>query len=210
MTLSPAARAATAAVLLAQKKSLHSYLVRRRTALLAKLDGLDERQMRWPLTPTGTNLLGLVKHVAFVQAGYFGEVFDRPADIRQLALIGDANDGEDMYASADESVEDIVAFHHASAAHADATITALNLDDEGAVPWWPAERRVVTLHQILVHMQSEVAQHLGHADIVREMIDGAAGNNDGNLAEMTASQWSDYRAELVRVAESKPGTTPTL
>ena len=61
-----------------EKETLHRYLKKHRAALLAKVDGLAERQARWPLTPTGTNLLGLVKHVAGVQAGYLGEVFGLP------------------------------------------------------------------------------------------------------------------------------------
>ncbi|HEY9470903.1 MAG TPA: DUF664 domain-containing protein, partial [Propionibacteriaceae bacterium] len=60
------------------KLMLHGYLDKQRRALLAKLDGIDERDVRWPMTPSGTNLLGLVKHVASNELGYFGEVFDRP------------------------------------------------------------------------------------------------------------------------------------
>ncbi|MDF2443155.1 MAG: hypothetical protein JWR01_1358, partial [Subtercola sp.] len=62
-----------------EKETLHGYLRIRRADLLGKLDGLSEYDARRPLTPTGTNLLGLVKHVASVQLGYFGEVFGRPA-----------------------------------------------------------------------------------------------------------------------------------
>lgn len=61
------------------KGILLKYLRARRGELLAKLDGLDEYDIRRPMTPTGTNLLGLVKHVASVELGYFGEVFGRPS-----------------------------------------------------------------------------------------------------------------------------------
>lgn len=181
------------------KDTLHRYLQKHRAALLAKLDGLAERQARWPLTPTGTNVLGLVKHVAGVQAGYLGLVFDRPLPDAPAWL--DSWDGADMYASLDESMADVVAFHHRSAAHADATIAALDLDARGVVPWWPEDRREVTLHRILVHMAYETARHAGHADIVREMLDGLAGDGDGNLAAKTPAEWAAWRQHLVDIAE---------
>jgi uncharacterized damage-inducible protein DinB len=181
------------------KQTLHRYLQKHRAALLAKLDGLAERQARWPVTPTGTNVLGLVKHVAGVQAGYFGEVFGRPLPDAPAWLDSDA--GDDMYASADETLDDVVAFHHRSAAHADATIEALDLDARGVVAWWPEGHRDVTLHRVLVHMAYETARHAGHADIVREMLDGLAGDGDGNLAVKTADEWVEWRERLVEIAE---------
>ncbi|MBT1667806.1 DUF664 domain-containing protein [Curtobacterium flaccumfaciens pv. flaccumfaciens] len=189
------AAAADAAV----KRTLHRYLQKHRAALLAKLDGLAERQARWPVTPTGTNVLGLVKHVAGVQAGYFGEVFGRPLPDQPAWL--ESEDGEDMYASLDETMADIVAFHHRSAAHADATIEALDLTATGTVPWWPEGHRDVTLHRILVHMAYETARHAGHADIVREMLDGLAGDGDGNLADKSPEEWVRWREQLVDIAE---------
>jgi uncharacterized damage-inducible protein DinB len=181
------------------KATLHRYLQKHRAALLAKLDGLAERQARWPVTPTGTNVLGLVKHVAGVQAGYLGLVFDRPLPDSPAWL--ESWEGDDMYAGLDETMEDVVAFHHRSAAHADATIEALDLDARGVVPWWPEGHREVTLHRILVHMAYETARHAGHADIVREMLDGLAGDGDGNLADKTADEWVAWREHLVDIAE---------
>ncbi|WP_216093122.1 DinB family protein [Curtobacterium sp. UCD-KPL2560] len=181
------------------KDTLHRYLRKHRAALLAKLDGLAERQARWPLTPTGTNVLGLVKHVAGVQAGYLGTVFGRPLPDPPAWL--ESWDGADMYASLDESTADVVAFHHRSAAHADATIEALDLDARGVVPWWPEGHREVTLHRILVHMAYETARHAGHADIVREMLDGLAGDGDGNLAAKSPAEWAAWREHLVDIAE---------
>ena len=63
------------------KEILHQGLRRQRDALFAKLDGLPEREVRLPRTPTGTNLLGLLKHAATCELEYFGEVFGRPAGI---------------------------------------------------------------------------------------------------------------------------------
>jgi len=186
------------------KEILHRYLRLRRAELLAKLDGLDDYDVRRPLTPTGTNLLGLVKHVASVEAGYFGEVFGRPHGQPLPWLADDAEPDADLWASPDETRDQIVALHHAAAAHSDATIEALPLDAAGQVPWWPEERRVVTLQQILVHMCVETAQHLGHADILRELIDGTAGKGPGdpNLTPRSAEEWAAHRARVEAAARA--------
>ncbi len=178
------------------KAHLHEYLRTQRADLLRKLDGLGEYEVRRPMTPTGTNLLGLVKHTASVQLGYLGEVFDRPAG-RALPWL-DGEDDADMWATAQESRAEIVGLHEYSAAHSDATIEALPLDAPGAVSWWPAERRRVTLGQILVRMCTETARHAGHADILRELLDGAAGNGpgDANLADRDAAGWAAFRARI--------------
>ncbi len=183
------------------KRIIHQYLDKQRTALLEKLNGVDERAARWPMTRTGTNLLGLVKHVASVELGYFGEVFDRPSKIRLPWFDEGAETNADMWATAEESREDIVALYQRAAVHADATIEALTLDSPGRVPWWwPEERQQVTLQQIMVHVTVEIARHAGHADIVRELIDGAAGDNDGNLPDQTAQEWAIYRLQLEEAA----------
>jgi Protein of unknown function (DUF664) len=182
------------------KLIIHRYMDRQRRALLAKLDGVGERDVRWPMTRTGTNLLGLVKHVAGIELDYFGEVFDRPSDVRMPSLDEGAENNADMWATADESREDIVALYQRAAVHADATIEALTLDSPGRVPWWPPERQQVSLHQIMVHVTEEIARHAGHADIVRELIDGAAGDNDGNLPDQTAQEWAIYRSHLEEAA----------
>jgi uncharacterized damage-inducible protein DinB len=183
------------------KAVLHRYLRVQRDHLLAKLDGLGEREVRWPMTPTGTNLLGLVKHVASVQLGYLTEVFDRPLERDLPWFDDDADTNADLWATADETREEIVDLYRYSAAQSDTTIDSLDLDAPGLVPWWGPDREQVTLHQILVHMVVEIARHAGHADIIREMIDGSAGNEDGNLPEMTAAEWAVYRERLERAAE---------
>jgi hypothetical protein len=183
-----------------QKQIIHRYLTIQRDALLAKLDGLGERDVRWPMTRTGTNLLGLVKHAANVELGYFGEVFDRPSNVPLLWLDDDAEINADMWATADESRQEIIALYQQAATHADATIAALTLDSTGRVPWWPPEREQVTLHQIMVHVSVEMARHAGHADILRELIDGTAGNKDGNLPDQSAAEWAAYRERLEKAA----------
>jgi uncharacterized damage-inducible protein DinB len=185
-----------------QKADLHGYLRIRRNDLLAKLDGLSDYDVRRPLTPTGTNLLGLIKHVGSVQLGYFGEVFGRPSRRNVPWLADDAPVNADMWATQDESRADNIDFYEFSAQHSDATIETLALDSLGEVPWWTPERRQVTLHQILVHMCVETARHAGHADILRELIDGATGNGpqDPNVPNRMSDEWASYRSQLEAVA----------
>jgi hypothetical protein len=189
-----------------EKETLHSYLRAQRTSLLGKLDGLGEYDIRRPMTPTGTNLLGLVKHVASVELGYFGVVFGRPSGPELPWQADDAEVNADMWATADQTREEIVELHELSAAHCDATIEALPLDAPGVVPWW-GDRRDVTLHQILVHMGTETARHAGHADIVRELIDGAVGRrpDDPNIPTI---DWPAYRERLESAArQAEAGST---
>jgi Protein of unknown function (DUF664) len=155
------------------KADLRRYLQDARDALLWKLDGLPEYDIRRPLVPTGTNLLGLVKHVTGVEMGYFGDTFGRPCADQ---LPGDGSDPMgDMFAAPSESRESITGLYRRTWAHSDATIDALPLDAVGHVPWWPPDRNEVTLHHVLVRVATETARHAGHADIVRELIDGAVG-----------------------------------
>jgi uncharacterized protein DUF664 len=184
------------------KATLHRYLQTAREALLWKLDGLSEYDIRRPLTPTGTNLLGLVKHVASVAFDYFGPTFDRPHDEPLPWFADDAEPNADMWATIDQSRDQIVALYHRAWAHADATIEALPLDAIGHVPWWPPERSEVTLHLVLTHVIAETNRHAGHADIVRELIDGAAGLREGNdnMVPGDEAWWESYRRQLESVA----------
>ena len=189
--------------------SLLRYLHLRQADLLAKLDGLGEYDVRRPMTPTGTNLLGLVKHVAHVQLGYLGAVFGRPSGRTHPWDDGGEPDA-DMWATAQESRDDVVELYRFSAAHADATVEALPLDAVGEVPWWPEERRHPTLRTILVHVCVEVARHAGHADVLRELIDGSAGMSpaNSNLPERTAEEWAAFRERVEAAARQAAGTPP--
>ena len=184
------------------KADLHIYLQGARDALVWKLDRLSEYDIRRPMTPTGTNLLGLVKHCAGVELGYFGLVFGRPADEPTPWMEEGAEKNADMWATVDESRDDIVALYRRAWAHADATIGALPLDATGEVPWWPEERRYPTLHRVIVHVIADVQRHAGHADIARELIDGSAGLLPGvsNLPDLDSARWVAYRAKLERAA----------
>src|SRR6478752_6781066 len=180
------------------KAMLQGYLQRGRDALLWKLDGLSEYDVRRPMTRTGTNLLGLVKHVASVEAGYLGATFGRPFPEPLPWFDEGAEPNADMWATAEESRDQIVGLYHRVWAHSDATIEALPLDAIGHVPWWPKEHNEVSLHTILVHMTAETHRHAGHSDIVRELIDGAVGYaaDDDNMAPGDRAWWDDYRDRL--------------
>ncbi len=182
------------------KRDLHHYLQQARHDLLWKLDGLSEYDVRRPLVPTGTNLLGLVKHLAMVEAGYFGDTFGRPLGEPPRWFDGDdeAEPNALMWATADQSREEIIGVYRRVCAHADATIGALDLDAPGRVPWWPPDEGDVTLSRILVHVIAESNRHAGHADIVRELIDGAVGwrADDDNLPAVDRSWWEGYRSRL--------------
>lgn len=186
------------------KPELHRYLQTARDALLWKLEGVSEYDARRPLVPTGTNLLGLVKHVASVEAGYLGGTFGRPFGEPLPWLDEDAEPNADLWATPDESREQVVGLYHRVWAHSDATVDALPLDAIGHVPWWPPDRSEITLHRILVHMIAETNRHAGHADIVRELVDGTVGlcKDNDNLAPGDQAWWESYRERLERAARA--------
>jgi hypothetical protein len=191
------------------KAHLHHYLQVGRDALLWKLEGLGEYDIRRPLTPTGTNLLGLLKHLAYVEMGYFGPTFGRPVPEVDPWLRDDVEENADMWATADESRDDVLALYRRAWAVTDATVEELPLDAAGSVPWWDPEKQVVTLHQILIRVVAETHRHAGHADIVRELIDGASGwvaGNDNLPQGVDAAWWESYRARVEETARQAAGS----
>jgi len=193
------------------KADLLRYLQDGRDALVWKLDGLSEYDIRRPLTRTGTNLLGLIKHIASVELGYFGDTFGRPFFEEEPPpswwYTEESEPNSDMWATADESREDIVGLYHQAWEHSNSTIAALPLDAIGHVPWWPAERREVTLNHILVRVISDTQRHAGHADIVRELIDGSVGYLQGkdNMPPGDQAWWEGHRDRLERAAREADG-----
>jgi hypothetical protein len=173
-------------------------------AVLSKLDGLGEYDSRRPLTPTGSNLLGIVKHLASVQAGYFGDVFGRPWPEPMPWLAEDAAVNADMFATATENSSWVRDFYRRSWLHATETFAVTSLDDTGTVPWWPEQRRHPTLRTVLLHMTVETARHAGHLDILREMIDGTAGRFSGDPSVPGADDidWGVYVAEVDAAARA--------
>jgi Protein of unknown function (DUF664) len=185
-----------------QKQRLHDYLEESREAVRWKVEGLSEYDVRRPLTRTGTNLLGLVKHLAIVEARYFGDTFGRPFVPHLPWWDDDAPEAADMWATASEGRDEIVGTYRAATAHADATIRALDLDAPGHVAWW--SRPDVTLQAVLVHVLAETARHVGHADILREQLDGRTGMRPGNTNQEPHDEqwWSDYRAGIEAAARA--------
>lgn len=159
------------------KEVLWSRLRDARAVMLTKLDGLSEYDRRRPVTPTGTNLLGLVKHLAGEEYGYLGETFARPPSILPTWFRDDPYTEVDLWATPGESSEYIVDVYRAASAHADETIRSRDLASPGCVPHW-SDNQQTSLGSMLVLMVGETAQHAGHADIVREMIDSTSGQND--------------------------------
>lgn len=185
------------------KATLHRYLQVGREAVLWKLEGTSEYDTRRPLTPTATNLLGVVKHLASVELGYFGDCFGRPSGIELPWFADDAPPNADMWATAEESREDIVSLYRSAWDHADATIDVFDLDSTGRVPWWPEGRNEPTLHRLLVHMTAETHRHAGHMDIVRELIDGTAGYRPDadNLPYDDPASWESHHATVQATAD---------
>ncbi|PRH76297.1 hypothetical protein C6N75_26350 [Streptomyces solincola] len=188
------------------KAELLRYLQQARDALLWKLEGLGEYDVRRPLTPTGTNLLGLVKHASGVELGYFGDTFSRPyfADREPPPwwYTKAAEPNDDMWATPAESRADVTGLYRAAWEHTGATVAALPLDATGRVPWWPAERAEVTLHHVLVRVIADTQRHAGHADIVRELLDGSVGESPSGstVPPDDEATWAAHRARLERAA----------
>jgi hypothetical protein len=185
------------------KADLLDYLQGARKTLLWKLDGLGEYDIRRPLTPTGTNLLGLVKHQAGGELIYFGDVFGRPHGERLPWLDKDAARNADMWAAPDETRDFITGLYRRAWQHADATIAELPLDAPVTIPWW-GEAGEVTLGHILVHVTAETQRHAGHADIVRELVDGSVGllPASSNMSSDDPAWWRDYRDQVEQAAKA--------
>ncbi|GGZ58071.1 hypothetical protein GCM10010387_59940 [Streptomyces inusitatus] len=189
------------------KDVLRYYLQSARDALLWKLEGLSEYDARRPLTPTGTNILGLVKHVASMELGYLGDTFGRPSGEPLPWMAEAAESNGDMWVTADESREDVVGLYRRAWAHTDATIEALELETVGRVPWWPDGRDEVTLNHAVIRMIADTHRHAGHADILRELLDGAVGMNKNNtgMAPGDPAWWERHRDRVEKAAREAGG-----
>lgn len=182
------------------KTELRWYLQSARDALLWKLDGLSEYDARRPMTPTGTNLLGLAKHATYVESGYLVDSFRRPSGL-ELPWLGGVEPSSDLWVTPDQSRASVIDGYRQAWALADATLDELPLDTVGAVPWWPADDNAVSLHHALVRVVSDTQRHAGHADIVRELIDGAVGMEEDN-ASLPASDPAFWQTHHQRVEEA--------
>lgn len=145
-----------------------SILNKQREVILWKLEGLSDEELRRPMTPSGTNLLGLVKHLAAVEYGWFGTTFGRTTE--PLPFDEDDEDA-DLRVNDDESTQNILAFYRRACDAADLAMSEIGLDGEGTA--WFGD--TVSMRWVILHMIEETARHAGHADILREMIDGTTG-----------------------------------
>ncbi|MFD7153316.1 DUF664 domain-containing protein [Kribbella sp. NPDC059898] len=170
-----------------------------RVGLLGKLEGLGEYDLRRPLVPTGTNLLGLVKHLAGLEYGYLGEAAGRVPAVRPSWFREDVSTEIDMWATPDESSEYVVDVYRRLAAHSDRTVADLELDSPAYVAHWADGHRETTLGVLLIRMLAETSQHAGHADILREQLDGGLGG--GTTVAADAAFWNDRRAQVQAAAD---------
>jgi uncharacterized damage-inducible protein DinB len=153
-----------------EKESLHVSLDRHRDAVLWKVGGLDDEQLRRPMTPSGTNLIGLVKHLASVEYVWFCETFARPSE---AVPFDPADPDADMRAAPHETTAGIVDFYGRARAAADQAIEQVGLDELGTS--WSGY--TVSMRWVLIHMIEDTARHAGHMDILRELIDGQTGDH---------------------------------
>ncbi|MFI5428176.1 DinB family protein [Aeromicrobium sp. UC242_57] len=180
------------------KDDLHAKLRESRATLLAAVDGLSEYDVRRPMTPTGTNLLGLVKHLVGIEHVYLGVSFGRAApDVLPWVEDGSVYQGADMWATADQSTADILRLYDRACQHSDETVVSHDIDSPGQVPHWPEERADTTLGFLLVRMVAETAQHAGHAEILRETIDGRTGSDTHD----SGTDWPTYLAQIRAAAD---------
>jgi uncharacterized damage-inducible protein DinB len=151
-----------------EKSMLVAFLDWYRDNLLRKVEGLDREALTRPLVPSATTLLGIVKHLAYVERGWFRITFLGEAVSR---LHSDAFPDAEFRVEDDESVDEILALYRDEVDRARKIVAAASLDDHAR----RMDRREYTLRWIMVHMIEETARHVGHADILREQTDGATG-----------------------------------
>jgi hypothetical protein len=182
------------------KQVLLDKLREARAGVVAGLDGLSEYDVRRPMTPSGTNLLGLVKHLVGNEHVYLAESFGRPVpDVLPWVVDGSIWQGADMWATPGESREHVLALYERACACSDETVEALELDAPASVAHWPEERRRTTLAFLLVRMVEETGHHAGHADLCRELIDGRMRTDQDVLDK---EGWSDYVARVQAAADA--------
>ncbi len=152
---------------------LRGYLQESRDVVVDSLDGLSEYDVRRPLVPSGTNLLGLVKHLTGIELGYLGACVARPSPVA-IPWVDDGSvwESADMWATPDQSREYLLGLYRRAWQHSDESLAAVPLDAPASVPWWTEKRRNTTFGHLVACVLTETAQHAGHCDIVREMVDG--------------------------------------
>jgi uncharacterized damage-inducible protein DinB len=156
--------------LLGEREMLERWLDFQRTTLLLKCDGLDDEQRKRRPVPTSLlSLHGLVRHMAAVEQGWFQATFLERTDV--APVFGDPEVADSELVPLDDAdwEADLVTWE-AQCEESRAAAAGRNLDDTGL-----DEGRPCSLRWIYVHMIEEYARHNGHADLLRELIDGSVG-----------------------------------
>ncbi|WP_439656392.1 DinB family protein [Lentzea sp. HUAS TT2] len=143
----------------------HAFLKFQRHCVLKKAEGLGDEELRRPLVASGTSILGLVQHLAEAEHYWFGH--------HLAGAEWSEADEFDMTVPAGREVATVLADYRAAIARSDAAIEAAG--DPEALMVVPVEGVRKTLRWVLAHMTTETARHAGHADILREQLDGATG-----------------------------------
>ncbi|MBC9227690.1 DUF664 domain-containing protein [Aeromicrobium sp. 636] len=180
------------------------YLRRDRRAVLRAVHGVSEYDARRPLTRTGTNLLGVVKHLALVELEYVSDCAGFPCDLGTPWKDADEATNADLWLAADESAESVISLYVAAAAHTERAAATLPIDSPATVPWW--SEGDTTFDRLLVHLISETAQHAGHLDILREGIDGQGDTWDEARTERDEAWWTALLGQIAAAAEPFRGS----
>lgn len=153
-----------------ERDALTQQLDFHRATLLRKLEGLDDEQLRRPMTASGLSLLGLVKHLAETEHGWFLKIYAGSPEPDLFPADGDPD--SDFRLGPDETADIVIGQYLRTCERARAVVAAGELDDVVTTP----SGAEANLRAILVHIIQETARHNGHADIIREAIDGATGH----------------------------------
>jgi uncharacterized damage-inducible protein DinB len=158
-----------------ERELLLAYIAQQRDGIRYAAYGLTDEQAR--LTPTTSSLSigGLVKHVTDMERGWIDMVAQRT---RRTNTEDAQSAYEDNFRlNADETLADALAAYDAAAKETEAVIAATDLDQPvpvpKGVPWYPDDVDAWSVRWVLLHLIEEVARHAGHADLIREAIDGA-------------------------------------
>ncbi|MET9630906.1 DinB family protein [Lentzea sp. NPDC006480] len=143
----------------------HAFLKFQRHCVLKKAEGLTEDQLRKPMVESGTSILGLVQHLAEAERFWFDHHLGGN-DWSEEAEFG-------MTVPAAHTVEQVVGEYRAAIEASDQAITAAG--DPEALMAIPIDGMRKSLRWLLAHMTTETARHAGHADIIREQLDGTTG-----------------------------------
>ncbi len=154
-----------------EAEMLAAFLEYHRETLLWKVSGLAGEQLRRRVVPSGTTLLGVVKHLAYVEAWWFQDIFAG----REVGYPWtDEHPDADWRMEPEESSEDVLALYRGECDRSREILAATSSLDE-AVTHPGRQELTMNRRWILVHMLEETARHVGHADILREQLDGATG-----------------------------------